>query len=54
MMRLTEKIIAIRLKSIYHGKAGLEKRDPALRNINEALLDNGLAYDIDGCGCTGF
>lgn len=59
---MSEKIIAVRLKSIYHGKAGfdlqgaevlnagLEKRDPALRNINEALLDNGLAYDIDGCG----
>lgn len=61
-MRMPEKIVAIRLKSIYHGKAGfgqqgaevinagLEKRDPALRNINEALLDHGLVYDIGGCG----
>jgi len=59
---MAEKIILVRLKSFYHGKtgfdqqgadvinAGLEKRDPALRNINEALLDQGLVYEVDGCG----
>lgn len=58
---MIEKYIAVRLKSVYHGKAGftqqgavvlnsgLEKRDPALHNITEVLCDNGLAYKIDGC-----
>jgi hypothetical protein len=54
-------MIAVRLKSFYHGNAGfeyqgakvlnsgLEKRDPALRNITEALYDRGLNFDVDGC-----
>ena len=56
------KHIAVRLKSPHHGYAGfavqkstvlnsgLDKRDPALRNLTEALYDRGLAYDVDGCG----
>jgi hypothetical protein len=55
------KVIAVRLKSIYHGNpgfeyqgakvlnSGLEKRDPALRNITEALYERGVEYSIDDC-----
>lgn len=55
------KHIAVRLKSPHHGYAGftvqkstvlnsgLDKRDPALKNITEALYDNALEYRVDGC-----
>ena len=49
------------MKSAYHGSTGfalqgatvinseLEKRDPALKNITEALHAKGLEYTVDGC-----
>lgn len=55
------KHIAVRLKSPHHGhtgfsvqkstvlNSGLDKRDPALRNLTEALYARGLAYAVDGC-----
>jgi hypothetical protein len=57
-----QKYIAVRLKSVHHGLTGfsiqeakvinysLEKRDPALKNIMESLLELGLEFNIDGCG----
>lgn len=59
--RMSLKYIAVRLKSIYDGKAGfsrqgstvvksgIEKLDPTIRNITESLYSNGMPYDIDGC-----
>ena len=53
--------IAVRLRSVYHGKAGfefrgasvidyhIEKRELALKNIHQALVPQKLAIDIDGC-----
>lgn len=54
-------LIAVRLRSVYHGKTGfefrgasvidyhIEKRDIALKNIHQTLLSQKLAPDIDGC-----
>lgn len=42
-----EKAFAIQKSDIVNSV--LEKRDPALRNIIEALQDRGLAYSVDGC-----
>lgn len=56
---MTEKYIAVRLRSIHHGEerfsaAGctivnsrMEKREPALKNITDALYDLGVEYEID-------
>ncbi len=56
-----QKYVAVRLKSVHHGLTGfsiqdakvinysLEKRDPALKNIMESLLEIGLEFTIDGC-----
>ncbi len=56
---MSEKYIAVRLKSIHHGEerfstAGctivnsrMEKREPALKNITDALYDLGVDYEID-------
>ncbi|BFM16859.1 hypothetical protein R50073_30420 [Maricurvus nonylphenolicus] len=57
-----QKYVAVRLKSVHHGLTGfaiqeakvinynLEKRDPALKNIIDALLEQGLEYTVNGCG----
>jgi hypothetical protein len=57
--RMTEKYIAVRLKSIHHGEdrfsadactivnSRMEKREPALKNITDALFDLGVEYEID-------
>lgn len=54
-------LIAVRLRSVYHGKVGfefrgagvidyhIEKREPALNNIHQTLLSQKLAIEIDGC-----
>ncbi len=59
---MTKKILAVRLKRISDAKSGfehkgsvllnsgLERRDPALKNLFEALFDRGLSYDVHGCG----
>ena len=56
-----EKYVAVRLRSQHHGQIGfslqnanvinyaLEKRDPALKNLAEALYEKGLEYSINGC-----
>lgn len=56
---MSEKYVAIRLKSIHHGEerfsakgstivnSRMEKREPALKNITDALFDLGLDYEID-------
>ncbi len=56
---MTEKYIAVRLKSIHHGEdrfsaeactivnSRMEKREPALKNITDALFDLGIEYEID-------
>ncbi len=56
---MSEKYIAVRLKSIHHGEdrfsasdckiinSRMEKREPALKNITDALYDLGLDYEID-------
>ncbi len=56
---MTEKYIAVRLKSIHHGEdrfsaeacsivnSRMEKREPALKNITDALYDLGIEYEID-------
>lgn len=55
------KHIAVRLRKFHHGQlafelnnstvvnANIEKRDPALKNLIEGLIDQGLAYSVDGC-----
>lgn len=42
-----EKAFKIQKSSVVNSV--LEKRDPALRNIIEALIHKGLAYTVDGC-----
>lgn len=54
-------LIAVRLRSVYHGKTGfefrgasvidynVEKRDIALKNIHQSLLNQKLAAEVDGC-----
>lgn len=56
-----QKYVAVRLRSAQHGNVGfslqkatvinysLEKRDPALRNLTEALYTLGLEYKLGGC-----
>lgn len=56
-----QKYVAVRLRSAQHGNIGfslqkatvinylLEKRDPALRNMTEALYARGLEYKVGGC-----
>lgn len=56
-----QKYIAVRLRSEHHGQIGfslqnasvvnyaLEKRDPALKNITEALYEQGLEYKVGDC-----
>ncbi|BFM06437.1 hypothetical protein [Halioxenophilus aromaticivorans] len=55
------KHIAVRLRKFHHGQlafninestvvnANIEKRDPALKNLLEGFLNNGLEYTVDGC-----
>lgn len=54
-------LIAVRLRSVYHGKTGfefrgasiidyhIEKRDTALKNIHQSLLSQKMAPAVDGC-----
>lgn len=56
-----QKYVAVRLRSAQHGNVGfslqnanvinylLEKRDPALRNVTEAMYSLGLEYKVGGC-----
>ncbi|GAB2190738.1 hypothetical protein [Sessilibacter sp. MAH2] len=55
------KHIAVRLRKFHHGQlafdlnnstvinAAIEKRDPALKNLVEGLINRGLEYTVDGC-----
>ena len=55
------KHIAIRLKKAHHAgiafsikkasviNSALEKRDPALKNLTEALHSKGMEFTVDGC-----
>jgi hypothetical protein len=55
------KHIAVRLQRFHHGElafqlnnsqvinANIEKRDPALKNLIEGLIAEGLDYTVDGC-----
>lgn len=63
---MSEKYVAVRLKSIHHGEerfsakgstiinSRMEKREPALKNISDALYDLGLDYEIDKQGMVWF
>lgn len=55
------KHVAVRLRKFHHGQlafelnnatvinANIEKRDPALKNLIEGLIDKGMEYTVDGC-----
>jgi len=55
------KHIAVRLRKFHHGQlafemnnstvinANIEKRDPALKNLIEGLINHGMDYTVDGC-----
>ncbi|GLS25261.1 hypothetical protein [Marinibactrum halimedae] len=55
------KHVAVRLRRFHHGQvafelngarvvnSALDKRDPALKNLTEGLLNRNLEYTIDGC-----
>jgi len=54
LKRFSDSEVAFRYHESHEHKrhlvdANIEKRDPALRNFTEGLLENGLSHIVDGC-----